>query len=327
MTLAPKLRTIALSTALAISAVTLHQAGSSPAMAQEEYPSRPIEWIVMWSAGGGADTATRIFTKYLEKELGQDVVVKNVTGAGGTIGYLTAMQADADGYTLVSALSDLPKYVPLGNDSIKVDNFDILGGFAVEAPIIVAKADAEWDTPEDFVKIVEAEPGEHTIGVSNIGGVHHQPVVLWMDAAGIDASVIAHKGSPQMNAALLGGHTDLISSWVKQSLPNVQSGELKYVGYFGAERLDQFPDVPTFKELGYDIVWEHSYGMAAPKGVPEDRQQILQDAMAAVWANPAFAEELNKLGLRLHKRDGEEYRKELLETQESMGKVVEILNQ
>lgn len=317
-------RTLALSSALAVASV-LPLTG--PASAADDYPSRPIEWIVMWSAGGGADTATRIFTKYLEEELGQDVVVKNVTGAGGTIGYLTAMQAEPDGYTLVSALSDLPKYVPLGTDNIKVDNFDIIGGFAVEAPIIVAKADAPWNSPEDFVETAKGAPGEHTVGVSNIGGVHHQPVVLWMDEGEFEANVVAHKGSPQMNAALLGGHVDLISSWVKQSLPNVQNGELKYVGYFGAERLADFPDVPTFKELGYDIVWEHSYGMGAPKGVPEERQKVLADAMAKVWENPEFEKELNGLGLRLHARDGEAYRQELLDTQASMDKVVTILGQ
>lgn len=313
---------------LACATVVALTVSAAPAAAQEEqYPSKPIEWIVMWSAGGGADTATRIFTKYLEEELGQDVVVRNVTGAGGTVGYLTAMQAEPDGYTLVSALSDLPKYEPLGTDEIKVDNFDVLGSFAVEAPIIVADADAPWADPKEFAEAAKASPGEHSIGVSNIGGVHHQPVVLWKDEAGFDANVVAHKGSPQMNAALLGGHVDLISSWVKQSLGNVKSGDLKYLGYFGGERLEAFPDVPTFKELGYDIVWEHSYGMGAPKGVPEERKQVLVDAMQRVWENPDFKEELNKLGLRLHKRGPEEYRQELLNTQEQMGRVVELLNE
>lgn len=295
------------------------------ARAQGDYPSHPIEWIIMWSPGGGADTATRIFVKYFEEELGVDVVVKNVTGASGTIGYLTAKRAKADGYTLVSALSDLPKYKSLGVKGIEVDDFDILGSFAVEAPIIVAQADAPWETANDFAEAARENPGELSIGVSNIGGVHHQPVVLWEDAADFTAPVVAHKGSPQMNAALLGGHVDIISSWVKQSLSHVKNGDLKYLGYFGANPPPGLPDVPTFQELGYDIVWEHSYGMGAPKGMPEERKQVLIDAMKRVWANPEFEAELNRLGLRLYKRGPEEYRKELLDTQTTMDRVVDLL--
>lgn len=299
-------------------------AASKPASAA--YPEKPIEWIIMWSAGGGADTATRTFLKYFEKVIGQKVIVRNVTGAGGTIGYLTAQQARPDGYTLVSALSDLPKYKPLGTQNIDVDDYDIIGSFAVESPIIVAQADAPWDDPTDFVKDAKANPGKLSIGVSNIGGVHHQPVALWGDEADTDVKAVAHPGSPQMNAALLGGHVDIISSWVKQSLSHVKSGDLKYLGTFAAERVLALPDVPTFKELGYDIVWEHSYGIGAPKGIPEEAKKVLVESLKKTWEMPGLKEDLNKLGLSLYKKGPEEYRKDLLATQEKMGRVVEILN-
>lgn len=309
-----------------VGAIALGGASQNEAAAQSDYPSKPIEWIIMWSAGGGADTATRIFTKYLEDVLGQDVVVKNVTGASGTIGYLTAKQARPDCYTLVSALSDLPKYAPLGTEGINVDDFEILGSFAVEAPVIVAPADAPWDTAEEFAEAAKSNPGKYSVGVSNIGGVHHQPIVLWEAEAGFDVQEVAHKGSPQMNAALLGGHVDLISSWVKQSLGAVQDGKLKYIGYFGANPPSNFPDVPTFKEIGYDIVWEHSYGMGAPKGIPDECKQVLVDAMEQVWEIPEFKAELEKLGLSLYKKGPEEYREDLLNTQQQMERVVELLN-
>ncbi|WP_221931083.1 tripartite tricarboxylate transporter substrate binding protein [Telmatospirillum sp. J64-1] len=294
--------------------------------ARAAYPGKPIEWIVMWSAGGGADTATRVFAKYLEAELGQSVVVKNVTGAGGTIGYLTAKTARADGYTLVSALSDLPKYKPLGTQGIEVDDFEILGGFALEAPIIVARADAPWSNIREFAEDAKNNPGKYSIGVSNVGGVHHQPVVLWMEEAEFEAQVVSHPGSPQMNAALLGGHVDLISSWVKPSLPGVQDGQLKYLAYFATEAPPGFDSVPTFQDEGYQVVWPHSYGMGAPKGIPDEAKQVLVGAMEKVWENPDFEAELNNLGLLLHKKNAAEYRQELLETEESMGRIVELLN-
>ncbi|QIE55677.1 tripartite tricarboxylate transporter substrate binding protein [Pikeienuella piscinae] len=310
-----------------VAAAALASAAVLPAgVVKAEYPTKPIEWIIMWSAGGGADTATRIFTKYFEKELGQTVVVRNVTGASGTVGYLTAKAARPDGYTVVSALSDLPKYKPLGTKGIEVDDFDIIGSFAVESPILVARADSDIHSLEDFIEKAKANPGEVTVGVSNIGGVHHQPVVLLEEAAGIDAPVIAHDGSPQMNAALLGGHVDIISSWVKQSLSNVQAGDMNYIAYFGAERLEAFPDVPTAKELGYDIVWEHSYGLGAPKGIPEEAKEKLLAAMKKVWANPDFAADMRKVGLTLHTR-GPEYYDELKATEKAMDHVVELMNQ
>ncbi|MDX9859863.1 MAG: tripartite tricarboxylate transporter substrate binding protein [Rhodospirillales bacterium] len=299
---------------------------TNPGPASAAYPEKPIEWIIMWSAGGGADTATRTFLKYFEQVIGQKVVVRNVTGAGGTIGYLTAKQARPDGYTLVSALSDLPKYKPLGTKGIEVDDFDILGGFAVEAPILVAKADAPWKDPKAFEEDAKANPDKLSIGVSNIGGVHHQPIALWMDDSAMRVKVVAHHGSPEMNAALLGGHVDIISSWVKQSLSNVKAGDLKFLGYFGSERLANFPDVPTFKELGYDIVWEHSYGMGAPQGIPEEAKAVLTEGIKKVWAMPEFEKDLNNLGLSLYKKNANEYREDLLNTESQMDRVVKILS-
>lgn len=294
--------------------------------AKADYPTKPIEWIIMWSAGGGADTATRIFTKYFEQEIGQSVVVRNVTGAGGTVGYLTAKGARPDGYTVVSALSDLPKYAPLGTQGIEVDDFDIIGSFAVEAPILVARTDSDIETLDDFINMARENPGQLRVGVSNLGGIHHQPLVLLSDLADIDVAVIAHDGSPQMNAALLGGHIDLISSFAAQSISNVQAGNMRYIAYFGAERLAAFPDVPTAQELGYDIVWQHSYGLATPKGAPEEAKAALLAAMERVWEIPEFEEELRGVGLTLHKR-GPEYRDELKETEEQMGRVVDLMNQ
>ncbi len=311
-----------LSAALGAASLMTLAAGAAVA----DYPERPIDWIVMWSAGGGADTATRTFTPYFEEQLGTTVNVQNLTGASGLTGYITAKNSRPDGYTLVSALSDLPKYRPLDQGDVTVEDFEIIGGFAVEAPIIVTQADSPWDSVNDFVEDARANPGQYSVGVSNLGGVHHQPLVLWFDQVGIDVSVVAHAGSPQMNAALMGGHVDLISSWVAQSLPGVRGGELKYLASFGPASPPGFEDVPTFAEEGIDVTWPHSYGLAAPKGTPQDVLDTLADALQAVVENPDFEQDLNELGLLLHPATGEEYRQELMETESKMGVVVDLLN-
>jgi tripartite-type tricarboxylate transporter receptor subunit TctC len=119
--------------------------GSMPASAQE-FPSQPLNWVVMWSAGGGADTATRVFTRHLEQELGQSIVVRNVTGGGGSIGYLDAQRQRPDGYNLVTIQGDLPKFNPMQLAPIEIDDFDHIAGFAVQSPILIVRADSPWET-------------------------------------------------------------------------------------------------------------------------------------------------------------------------------------
>jgi tripartite-type tricarboxylate transporter receptor subunit TctC len=297
---------------------------AGPATAQQ-YPTKPIEWIVMWSSGGGADTATRTFTRRFESELGQNIVVKNVTGGGGSIGYLTAKQARPDGYNLVTIQGDLPKFVPMQLADIKISDFDIIGGFAAQSPIIIARGDSPWKTLQEFVDDAKRNPGKRTIGVSDIGGVHHQPVVLWAKAAGIQIRAVAHAGSPQMNAAILGGHVDLVASYIRPAAPYVKEGKLRFLAYFGAERPADYPNTPTFKELGYDIVWEQPYGLGGPAGIPEAIKTKLAAAAAKVRKNTQFKSDINKLGLEVYDKNGPEFRDYLVEMQSDIGKVMAIL--
>ena len=297
---------------------------AGPATAQQ-YPAKSIEWTVMWSAGGGADTATRTFTRHLETELGQKIVVKNIVGGGGSIGYLTAKQSRPDGYSLVTIQGDLPKFAPMQLAEIKVEDFDIIGGFAAQSPIVIARADSPWKNLQEFIDDAKRNPGKRTIGVSDIGGVHHQPVVLWAKAAGIRIVAVAHAGSPQMNAAILGGHVDLVASYIRPAAPYVKEGKLRFLGYFGANRPEDHPSTPTFKDLGYDIVWEQPYGLGGPAGVPEVANTRLAAAAAKIRKNPQFKLELGNLGLEVYDKDGPEFRNYLLKMQDDIGNVIKIL--
>jgi len=291
----------------------------------QQYPAKSIEWIVMWSAGGGADTATRTFTKYFEREIGQKVVVKNVTGGGGSIGYMTSMQTRPDGYNLVTVQGDLAKFAPMKLAAIKIQDFDVIGGFAFQSPIIIARSDSPWKTMKDFIEDAKKNPGKRTIGVSDIGGAHHQPVVLWAKAAGLDIRAVAHAGSPQMNAALLGGHVDVIASYIRPAKPYVKEGKLRFLGYFGAKRPAEFPDTPTFKEMGYDVVWEQPYGIGGPAGIPDGIKATLSAATAKVRSNPAFKSDLEKLGLEVYDVNGPEFKNSLVKMQNGIAEVIGIL--
>lgn len=308
-----------------ISTVAAGAALASGSAWASSYPSKSIEWIVMWPAGGGADTATRTFTKYLEEELKQKIVVKNVVGGGASIGYLTAKQGRPDGYSLVTIQGDLPKFAPMKLAPIEVSDFDIIESFAVQSPILIARADSPWKNLQDFIEDAKANPGQRTIGVSDIGGVHHQPVVLWAKAAGISVRPVAHAGSPQMNAAILGGHVDLVSSYIRPAAPYVAEGQLRYLAYFGGSRPQDAPDTPTVKELGFDVVWDQPYGLGGPAGLPQEVKERLSEAARKVRANPEFAKELRKLGLEVHDSSGEETKQYLTQMQSSIAEVLAIL--
>lgn len=306
-------------------AATLAVVGGGTASASD-YPTRPINWIVMWSAGGGTDSVSRIMAEYLGRELGQRIVVQNIVGGGGAIGYTAAKAARPDGYTLVTIQSDLAKFTPMSLADIRISDFEIIGAASVQAPILVVRGDSRFETLEDFLGAARENPNTVTVGVSDIGGVHHQPVVLLDDAAGSQVRAVAHEGSPQMAAGLLGGHVDVISSWVKQNASYVEDGQMRFLAYFGGDRLADFPDVPTVTELGYDVVWESPYGFGLPTGAPDEVVTRLKEALAAIWENEEFVAELVALGHVPVQRDGESYRQYLERIEQDIANVMRILN-
>lgn len=299
--------------------------GFSGSTFADNYPDKPIKWIVVWRAGGGADTATRIYTKYLETVLGVNNNVVNIVGGATSVGFTEAKNAKPDGYTLVCAQGDLPKFKSQMTASLRVSDFDIIGSFAYQSPIFVCRSDAPWNNVSEFVKDAKEKPGELTIGISNIGGTYHQPMLLWQEMAGFEAAAIVLESSPLQAAALLGGHVDAIITWVRPCIPYIEEGQFKFLGYMGSERHGNYPDVPTFTESGYDIVWEHPYGVAGPKGLPEEVKAVLSEANEKVWDIPEFKEEMGKLGLLIYKKDGKEYKEHLEKMEDDMAKANSLI--
>lgn len=297
---------------------------SMPAWASG-YPERNINLIVMWKAGGGADTATRIFTRHAESFIDKKFIVQNITGGGGAIGYTAAKSEKPDGYNLVTIQGDLPKFTPKGLAPIAIDDFDIIAGFAFQSPIIVVRADSPWKTLDEFNAAMKKDPGKYTIATTDIGGIYHQPAALWGAAAGFTPKVVTFPGSPQQVAGVLGGHADCALTWVKPNIPYVKKGELRFLGYMGSQRLEDFPDVPTLTELGYPVVWEHPYGIGGPKGMPEEAKKALEAVTKKVWDVPEFKAELENLGLSILRKGGEDYRKHMFALQDNMVKALKLI--
>ncbi|WP_157962021.1 tripartite tricarboxylate transporter substrate binding protein [Acuticoccus kandeliae] len=311
------LSAVALAASLAIAAPAAH--------AQTSYPEKAVDWIVMWRAGGGADTATRTFTDRLETVLGEDIIVKNITGGGGGIGYTAAKSAKADGYTLVTIQGDLPKFEPMGLAPIAVSDFDIIAGFAYQSPMIVVGADSPYETLDDLIAAAKDAPGTIAVATTDIGGVFHQPLVLFDEAAGIETRAVAFEGSAQQAVNLMGGNVDAAVTWVKATAPYVEEGKLKYLGYMSAERHPDYPDVPTLAELGYDVIWQHPYGVGAPAGIPDEAKAKLEAAAAEIRSDPEFAAALEKQGLSVLNMDSEAYAQHIARMQSDMERAIELI--
>ena len=297
---------------------------SEAALAASSYPSRRIEYIVPYRPGGLSDTIVRAHAAVLQKLLGQTIVVKNITGGGGSVGFLAAMREKPDGYTITHASSDLPRYRLAHLAQVGADDFDILGGLASTSPILLTRSDAPWKTIQEFVAAAKKAPNKYSIGVSDLGGYHHLPMLLWENAAGFKARAIAHQGSAAATADLLGGHVDLIVGEMAPSKGFIESGKLRLLATFGTHRLPQFPDVPTVQEV-YGVHWIGSLGWGAPKGLPADIKQKLEATNEKVWNDPGFVKRVKGYGFEVLKLDGPAYAASLQELKSDTAKALKLL--
>ncbi|MBW1698426.1 MAG: tripartite tricarboxylate transporter substrate binding protein [Deltaproteobacteria bacterium] len=295
--------------------------------AASKYPKKNIKWIVMWRAGGGADTATRIFIKQFEKFIGKKAIVNNITGGAATVGYLAAKTAKPDGYTLVTIQGDLPKFEIMKLAPIAIDDFDILPSFAYQSPVIAVRADAPWKTVEDFVADAQKRPEKIAVGITDIGGIYHQPLVLWEEMAGFRIKPVFHKSSPAQTASLLGGHVDANITWVRPNISYVKEGKIRFLAYMSIRRHPDYPDVPTLREKGWDVHYEHPYGVGGPKGLPEEVKKIISEATMKVWDVPEFEKDLAKVGLSVFRLDGPAYTRHIKNMQKNSARAIKIINE
>jgi tripartite-type tricarboxylate transporter receptor subunit TctC len=260
------------------------------AIADEKYPSRPLEIIVSWPAGGGADIATRTMTKYLEKEIGQRIDVRNIAGGGGAIGYTAGAKKEPDGYHLMTLQSSFLALMTREYVDISFDNFDLVGRYAFEPPALMVKGNSSFKTLEDFIK--GAKENKLKVAVAALGGDWHQATHLMSKVLGITVRPVPFKGITGALPAILGGHVDAGVVYLSGTTGSMKSGDVRLIAVMSKERLKRYPNVPTFKELGYDVTYTAGfYGVGAPKGTPSQAISMLTQAIDKVCKNPDFVAE------------------------------------
>jgi tripartite-type tricarboxylate transporter receptor subunit TctC len=285
--------------------------GGQQAGQKEElkYPEKPIDFIVPWPAGGSTDMASRLYAKYFSQELGVDINVLNVTGGNGAIGYSQAAQAKPDGYTLGLLTFDILSVQAQGLAPVKYQDFKLINMFTVQPTVIIVRKDSGWNTLEDFIKAAKENPGKFNVGGAGEGGVWHQAVVLAEEKLGIEMNYIPYTGSSDQLAALLGKHVDIIFTSTSAALPHLQEGTLVMLGTLTDQRLPAFPDVPTLKELGYDVSYSSWRGVAVPKDTPDEIVNKLREALKKANDNPEYQQKAKEAQIDTLYLDHEQFKK------------------
>ncbi len=279
-----------------------------------EYPKDQITMIIQASPGGLSDTVARTVSQELQKELGVPVVPVNKTGASGAVAMSFLQGSNPDGYTIGYVPVELSMVKALGfADDIDPDSFTLLGRANISPATITVRADAPWNTIEEFLEYSKENPGKVKVGNSGTGSIWHIASVSVEKATGAKFNHVPFDGAAPAIAALMGSHVDAVTVSVSEIKSGVDSGELKVLAVIDEERSPFFSDVPTLAEKGYDIVVAAWGGFAAPKGLPKEVEDILMPAIEKAINSEALkkvAEERAFTVAYLNKEDFYEFAKE-----------------
>ena len=279
----------------ALCAVTIMAA---PALAQD-YPARTMTMVIPFSAGGPTDTVARLLAERMSADLGQQIIVENVTGAGGTLGADRVAKADADGYTMLlhhmGMATSATLYRTLPYDPL--NDFEYVGEVVDVPMMITARKDFEPADMAGFIDYVKANAGNLTLANAGIGAVSQLCGMLLMHSLDAQLTTVPYKGTGPAMTDLLGGQVDILCDQTTNTTQQVQAGTIKAYAVTTPERLDLFPDLPTAVESGLpDMELSVWHGVYTPKGTPAEINERLAKALQVALADEGVVKQLAELG-------------------------------
>ncbi|MCU1545588.1 MAG: transporter substrate-binding protein [Homoserinimonas sp.] len=272
-----------------------------------DYPSRSVELVVPFAAGGGSDLLARLLAEALEEPLGETVVVVNRPGGGGNVGTAEVANSKPDGYTLVmpNATQFTVSTIALpGEDMVGLDELTVVTGLTRENVVLYTRDDSPISSIDDLVEMGKnnEEISYASNGPSSILSLSQ--VILYGNL-GIKAAEVPFGGVGEQIPAVLGGHVDIGAATYSELEPQLVPGGLRILGVFAKERSDYIPDVPTFAEHGLDLDFPITRFIAGPAGMPEDVVAILDAALTEALASDEWAETVKKNRLVRYEVDSE----------------------
>ena len=278
-----------LQTLAALSAAGL---GASRSAHAQTYPDRPIRMVIAYSAGGATDVTARAMAPFIEKYLGGGarLVVENRTGAGGGIGFAQLAAAPADGYTVGFINTPNVLTIPIERKSpFHWDQYDLIGNVVDDPGNFSVHADSPIRNLDQLAAFAKSRPGQVTVGTTGVGSDDHLAMLYFEKIAGVRMNHVPFKGAADVRAATLGKQIDVAAVNIGEAMQAIKAGSpLRNLGQMCPTRTELAPDVPTFKEQGYNIEMSSLRGIAAPKGLPAEVRERWVRAVAQTCTDPEF---------------------------------------
>ncbi len=296
---------------------------STQMWAQEaEYPNKPIELVVPAAAGGGTDAVSRAFSEAVKKYLNQPVTVNDKPGASGAIGMGDMINSKPDGYKLCMVIVEITILPALGLTKYTYEDFIPIAQLNADPAAITVKADAPWNTIEEFLSEAQKSPGNIKMGNAGNGSIWHLAHASLEDKVGVKFNPIPFQGAAPAVVALLGGHIDAVSVSPGEVSAQVAAGKLKTLAVMSDQRVKGFEKVPTLKERKIDLSIGAWRGLAAPKGTPANVIATLRAAAKGAASEPMFKDSLDKLNLGLVYNDADGFKQLMQRDSEMFKKLV-----
>ena len=275
-----------------------------------DYPTKPVTMYIPFSAGGSMDSSARVLAAGAEKVLGQPFVMINKTGGGGTVALGVLANEKPDGYTLSAGTSTGIFRIPVQRKVPykPLADFTHIFAYAAVSSGVVVKPDAPWKTWQEFVDYAKKKPGKVKYSTTGTGTPMHVAMEVAAEKEGIKWIHIPYKGSMPSITAVMGGHVDACSSGPK-FVSMVQQGQLRVLAVHTKDRMAEFPEVPTFMELGYNYINDTYFSVHGPAGMEPAVVKKLEDAFAKSVDTPEFKDMTKKFALQPLKIRSAEYTK------------------
>ncbi|WP_454675492.1 tripartite tricarboxylate transporter substrate binding protein [Achromobacter pestifer] len=295
----------------AAACAVLTMTGLCAAMPAWAWPDHPIELIVGFAPGGGTDLTARSLAVFLEKELGTTVVVQNKPGASSAIALSYVARAKPDGYTL--AMTNMPGLVSLPIErkaGFTPDDFTYLANLVRDPSAFSVASNSPYQTLDALIAAAKEKPGTISYGSTGVGTDDHLALVLFQSLTGTRLNHVPYNGAGPLRSAVLGGHTVIGGLNLGEVMP-YHGKNMRVLAQASDKRSALGPDVPTFKELGVDLVFASERGVVAPKGLPPEVADTLRKALGKVAANPDFQTQMKQQFTEMDYVDGPQWQERL----------------
>jgi tripartite-type tricarboxylate transporter receptor subunit TctC len=300
--------------ALMVCAATMVVAACGPAgenggaenAQSEDYPNQDITLVVQAAAGGTSDLTSRTAAKIAEKELGVDIIVENRPGAAGSTAFQYVANQPPDGYTVAHTSVEIAMVEHLGY-GVSPEDFEFVAQLNQLPATVVVREDSPYETFDDLIAAAKENPGQISMGNSGPGSVYHVATAAIEQETGAKFNPVPFDGAAPEVPALLGGEIDAAIVGVLEAKPNIDSGKFRGLAVLGEERDPQIRDVPTAKELGYDVVMMAWGGIGAPAGTPQNVIDTLAEAFQKAVETEEFQKTMRNAGNQPLYRGPEEF--------------------